>query len=186
MVPGWAEHTQLSQWITPTISSPPPGTHLHPSSSLHTRYHSARILPCFCFPPQWENHHLPAQIPRLPLEISQSLSSSMLASQWQEAAPASLPHILLPEFFFPLSPCSSCPACVYVFVDYVLESGVASVQLPQMRLYFQWQVKSGHLICPHRQPWALFSPWPGTPRWASTWRKSNHLRLLVETVPNHP
>lgn len=39
MVPGWAEHTQLSQWITPTISSPPlrgPTYILPPLSTLFT------------------------------------------------------------------------------------------------------------------------------------------------------
>lgn len=60
----WARPAQPVD--NPTTSPPPPGINLHPSSSVRTLYHSPRIFAQLHFPPQWENHHLLAQIPSHP------------------------------------------------------------------------------------------------------------------------
>lgn len=130
MVPGCAEHTQLSQWITPLShpSSRDPLTSflLSPHSLPFCSYLCLLLLPSTVREP-------PSASPN-PSPPPLNLPASFLLYACFSVAGSSTclitSHPVARIVFFPLSPCSCGTACVYLFGDYVLESGVALVQLP--------------------------------------------------------
>ena len=170
MVPGCAEHAQPSRWIT-LLPHPPLGTDSHPSSSVRTLCHSPRILAQLHFPPRWENHHLlkPKSPDTPPPPNLNLLPSPHLYPSGRKQHLPLLPHFLLSESFlsFFLFSCRDffyAPTCAGKMRWTCHSLFWLRSRLPQLRLYFQWQVMSGHLICSCRQPWPPVSPWPRTPR----------------------